>query len=111
MFNLSVVNIIPDAHKDAINQIAELCGCGSNNLSVKLQGEDGIYWGCHSWWKPEDYAVFSDAELRAQIVPSELQPSLEFLYERLMLDSDAQENWQAALEDLNLTLVIEESNV
>ena len=111
MFNLSVVNIIPDAHKDAINQIAELCGCGSNNLSVKLQGEDGIYWGCHSWWKPEDYAVFSDAELRAQIIPVELQPSLKYLYERLMLDGNAQENWQAALDELNLTLVIEESNV
>ena len=108
MFNLSVVNIIPDAHKDAINQIAELCGCGSNNLSVKLQGEDGIYWGCHSWWKPEDYAVFSDAELRAQIVPSELQPSLEFLYERLMLDDDAQENWTAALSELGLTLTQDE---
>ena len=108
MFNLSVVNIIPDAHKDAINQIAELCGCGSNNLSVKLQGEDGIYWGCHSWWKPEDYAVFSDAELRAQIVPSELQPSLEFLYERLMLDGDAQENWATALTELGLTLTQDE---
>ena len=43
-FNLSVVNIIPDAHKDAINLIAEAYGCGPNNLSVKLQGEDGIYW-------------------------------------------------------------------
>ena len=108
MFNLSVVNIIPDTHKDAINQIAELYGCGSNSLSVKLQGEDGIYWGCHSWWKPEDYAVFSDAELRAQIVPSELQPSLEFLYERLMLDDDAQENWTTALVELGLTLTQDE---
>ena len=108
MFNLSVVNIIPDAHKDAINQIAELYGCGANSLSVKLQGEDGIYWGCHSWWKPEDYAVFSDAELRAQIVPSELQPSLEFLYERLMLDDDAQENWTTALVELGLTLTQDE---
>ena len=108
MFNLSVVNIIPDAHKDAINQIAELCGCGSNNLSVKLQGEDGIYWGCHYWWKPEDYAVFSDAELRAQIVPSELQPALEFLYERLVLDGDAQSNWQAALNELSLVVITEE---
>ena len=110
-FNLSVVNIVADTHKDAINQIAEIYGCGSNNLSVKLQGADGIYWGCHSWWKPEDYAVFSDAELRAQVVPAELQPALEFLYERLMLDGDAQSNWQAALDELNLTLVIEESNV
>ena len=28
MFNISVVNIIPDAHKDAINQIAALYDCG-----------------------------------------------------------------------------------
>ena len=106
MFNLSVVNIIPDAHKDAVNQIAELYGCGENNLSVKLIDSNGsIYWGCHSWWKPEDYAIFSDAELRAQIVPSELQPSLEFLYERLMLDGNSQENWQSALSELGLNPV------
>ena len=103
-FNLSVVNIIPDAHKDAINQIAELYGYRSNNLSVKLQGDDGIYWGCHSWWKPEDYALFSDAELRAQIIPAELLPSLEFLHERLVLDDVAQENWQQALVEMRLSL-------
>ena len=105
-YNLSVVNIIPDAHKDAINLIAEAYGCGPNNLSVKLQGEDGIYWGCHSWWKPEDYAVFSDDDLRQQAV---LQPSLEFLYERLMLDGDAQENWTAALALNRLSEVLEEA--
>ena len=100
-FNLSVVNIIPDAHKDAINQIAELYGCGENNLSVKLIDSIGaVYWGCHSWWKPEDYAQFSDDELRAQVIPAELSPSLEFLYERLVLDGNAQENWQAALAEL-----------
>ena len=109
MFNLSVVNIVPNAHRDSINQIAELYGCGPNNLSVKLQGEDGIYWGCHSWWKPEDYAIFSDDELRQQVVPTELQPSLEFLYERLMLDGDAQENWQAALALNGLSEVREEN--
>lgn len=108
-FNLSVVNIIPDTHKDTINQIAELYGCGENNLSVKLQGEDGIYWGCHSWWKPEDYAVFSDDELRQQVVPTELQSALEFLYERLVLDGDAQENWQAVLALNGLSEVLEET--
>lgn len=109
MFNLSVVNIIPDAHKDAINQIAELYDCGENNLSVKLVDSTGaIYWGCHSWWKPEDYAQFSDDELRQQVVPAELQPSLEFLYERLVLDGDAQENWQSALGELGLSEVQEE---
>lgn len=107
-FNLSVVNIVPNAHKDAINQIAELYGCGPNNLSVKLQGEDGIYWGCHSWWKPEDYALFSDDELRQQVVPVELAPSLGHLYERLVLDGDAQENWQAVLALNGLSEVQEE---
>ena len=106
MFNLSVVNITPDAHLVAVNQIAELYGCGENNISVKLvDSKDGIYWGCHSWWKPEDYALFSDSELRAQVVPTELLPSLEFLYERLMLDGDAQENWQQALVEMELSLV------
>ena len=110
MFNLSVVNIVPDAHRDSINQIAELYGCGSNNLSVKLQGADGIYWGCHSWWKPEDYAVFSDDELRAQVVPAELTPALKHLYERLVLDGNSQDNWQSALDELGLTLVEIEIN-
>ena len=104
MFNLSVVNIISDDHREAVNQVAALYGCGENNLSVKLQSPDGIYWGCHSWWKPEDYALFSDPDLRAQIVPPELLPSLEYLYERLVLDGDAQENWQAALSELGLSL-------
>ena len=110
MFNLSVVNIIPDAYKDAINQIAELYGCGENNLSVKLIDSNGaVYWGCHSWWKPEDYALFSDDEARAQVVPAELAPALEHLYERLMLDGNAQENWQAALALHGLSEVLEEN--
>ena len=105
-FNLSVVNIIPDTHKDAINQITELYGCGSNNLSVKLIDSNGaVYWGCHSWWKPEDYATFSNDELRAQVVPAELQPALAHQYERLVLDANSQENWQRALDELGLSLV------
>ena len=106
MFNLSVVNIVPDEYREAVNQVAALYGCGENNLSVKLIDSNGaVYWGCHSWWKPEDYALFSNAELRAQIVPTELMPSLEFLYERLVLDGDSQENWQAALNELGLSLI------
>jgi len=103
--NLSVVHIIPDLYKDAINQIAELYGCGPNNMTVQLQGNDGIYWACHAPWRPEDYAAFTNDELRAQIVPPELAPSLEFLYERCVLDGDSQENWQAALSELGLSRV------
>lgn len=106
MLNLSVVSIIPDEHREAVNQVAALYGCGENNLSVKLiDSNDAVYWGCHSWWKPEDYALFSDAELRAQIIPAELLPSLEFLHERLVLDGVAQENWQQALVEMRLSLV------
>ena len=109
MFNLSVVNIVPDAHLVAVNKIAELYGCGENNLSVKLIDSNGaVYWGSHSWWKPEDYALFSDEGLRAQIIPVELLPSLEFLYEHLVLDGGSQENWQAALSEFGLTLIQEE---
>ena len=111
-FNLSVVNIVPDAHKDALNEVAELYGCGENNLSVKLIDSTGaIYWGCHSWWNPQDYAVFSDEELRNQVVPDELKPALEHLYERLMLDGDAQENWQSALDELGLTVAETETEI
>ena len=105
-YSLSVVNIISDGHREAVNQVAALYGCGENNISVKLVDSNGsIYWGCHSWWKPEDYAVFSNEELRAQVVPPELAPSLEHLYERLVLDGDSQENWQAVLSELGLSIV------
>ena len=45
MFNLSVVTIIADEHRVAVNQVAALYGCGENNLSVKLQSPVGTYWG------------------------------------------------------------------
>ena len=81
-------------------------------MSVKLQDNNGdLFWGCHAWWKPEDYVLFSDEGLRNLMVPVELRESLNHLYERLSLDGDAQENWQAALDELNLTQVNEESNV
>ncbi len=43
--------------------------------------------------------------MRQQVVPTELQPSLEHLYERLVLDGNAQENWQAALALNGLSVV------
>lgn len=106
MFNLSVVNVASDAYRISINQIAEVYGCGDNSLSVKLQDESGnLFWGCHSYWRPEDYALFSDEVLRNQIVPAELQESLLHLYERLELNGNAQRNWFSALDELGLSVV------
>ena len=108
MYNLSVVNIVPDAHKENVNKVAEIFGCGEGNISVKLQKEDGsIFWGCHSWWKPEDYEMFSNPDVRAQVLPAELLPSLDFLYERTSYSDAPQDNWSAALAELGLTAVTE----
>lgn len=108
-YNLSVVNVISDQYKNDVNQIAELYGCGPNNISVQLQDVNGaVFWGCHAFWTPEDYAAFSDPTLREQVIPSNLLTSLEFLYERLVLEGNAQDNWKAALIELGLTEVIYE---
>ena len=115
MYNLSVVNIVEDQYKDTINAIAEAYGCGPNNLSVKLQDAQGnIYWGCHSPWKPEHYAEFTDPDLRAEMIaqfPEEQQAicnaALAALYERLVMDGNPMQNFESSLNELGLTRVSE----
>lgn len=52
--SMSVVQLCPDAYRDAANAIAEQAGYGPGNLSVMLQDAQGaIWWGCHAWWTPE----------------------------------------------------------
>ena len=65
-------------------------------------------WGCHSQWKPENYATFTDYELRSALIPVDLQSALEHLYERLGLDGNSIDNWNAALTELGLTTVLED---
>lgn len=113
-YNLSVVNIIPAAYLEPINALAEAYGCGPNNTSVPLCNKDGeiTHYGCHSFWRPDDYAEFTDdAARKAKIaeLPPELQDAVTAavaaLYERTVLNGDAQENWQSALGELGLSLV------
>jgi len=112
-YTLSVVNIAPEQYKDVINAIAEAYGCGTNNLSVKLQDASGaIYWGCHSWWNVDDYAEFTDPVKRAlkfAEYPADQQAlfneALDSLYERIVLGGDATENRDAAYLELGLTVV------
>ncbi|MHA3117251.1 hypothetical protein E0H86_07145 [Acinetobacter sp. ANC 4635] len=100
-FNLSVVNIISDANLQDVNDFAELCGCGPNNISVKLQdGTGAVFWACHSQWKPDDYAAF-----KALDIPQQYQTSMSKLYERAVLDGDAWQNWEAALSELGLVRI------
>lgn len=58
---LSIVNIIPEEYKDVVNELAYILGMGENNLSIKLQDQDGkIYYACHSWWNIDKYILFKD---------------------------------------------------
>lgn len=57
-YTLSVVQLCPDAYRDAANAIAEAAGYGPDNLSVELRHTDGsVWWGCHAWWIPEALAA------------------------------------------------------
>lgn len=113
-YDLSVVNIIPIAYLKPINALAEAYGCGPNNISVPLVNKDGeiTHYGCHSFWRIEDYAEFTDDTARKIVIatlPTEPQDAINAavaaLYERTVLHGDAQENWQAALNELGLTQV------
>ena len=114
MKNLSVVNIIPTAYLDLINALAEAYGCGPNNMSVPLyQDNDEVtHYGCHSFWRVDDYAEFSSDELRNAFISQlevelqePMQAAVAALYERTVLHGDPQQNWQAALQALGLTQI------
>lgn len=104
-FNLSLVSIIPDYYYMELNQIAAAFGVGEYSFNVKLIDPDGrIYWGNHAWWKPSQYAYYMDEDVRAEVIDPTLLPTLDYLYERVSIDGNAQQNWQAALSELNLSL-------
>ncbi|MNZ22489.1 hypothetical protein D3C78_395810 [compost metagenome] len=59
-YTLSVVQLCPDAYKDAANAIAEAAGYGPGNLSVELRdSQGGTWWGCHAPWIPEVFAALT----------------------------------------------------
>ena len=114
MKELSVVNIIPAAYLASINALAEVYECGPNNISVPLCNKDGevTHYGCHSFWRVDDYAEFSSDELRNAFISQldlelqePMQAAISALYERVVVDGDPQQNWDAALKELGLTQV------
>ncbi|MNC18302.1 hypothetical protein D3C87_1797130 [compost metagenome] len=81
-YTLSVVQLCPDAYKDAANAIAEAAGYGTGNLSVELRdASGGIWWGCHSPW-----------------IPSALERATN-------LPSEAPAEWHAALEAVKTSAI------
>ncbi len=111
MKNLSVVSIVPKEHRDLMNALAKAYGCGPSNVSVPLCTNGEVtHYGCHAPWRIEDYAEFSSDELRNAFISQldlelqqPMQAAISALYERVVVDGDAQQNWQAALAELGLT--------
>lgn len=102
-YNLSIVNIIADKYKDTINAIAAYYGTGDDALSVKLVDKDNnVFWGCHSWWQPQDYDYFTKAPPPADIPNA--SEALAALYERVVDGGVPFDNWTAALDELGLNV-------
>lgn len=95
-YNYSVVLLIPAAHKDAINELAESLGWGPDNLSIELQGADGTWYGCHTW---------AAAGFLEQIANTEDSPALSALVVSAVQGGDPLANWNATLSEHNLTRV------
>lgn len=78
----SVVLIVPAAHLDAANRLAELMGWGMNSYSVPLTSTGGgvTHYGLHTWADDGFLAMLAGAG--AGIMPPELEaagyPALDF---------------------------------
>lgn len=121
MNNLSIVNIIPAAYKDLLNDFAKSLGMGPNNLSIKLRDSDNnIYWGCHSWWTVDKYTTFKNKEALGNLIEdiniyeSAINNLKEFVVDTKdmeNIDKVPHDNWINALSVLNLTLVCTEESL
>lgn len=100
-YKLSIVSICPDASRAVINSLAEQYGAGQDNMSVKLIDQKGdVWWGCHSWWKQEDYDVFKNEVVTSSSI--EIQDALKRLIESVDDGGDPYAHWTSTLEAHNL---------
>ena len=88
-YSLSVVLLIPAAHKDAINALAEELGWGPDNLAIPLS--DGTWYGCHTWAAPAFLDEFA-------IAPPEFAETLEALIVSTREGGSPSEHWAQALD-------------
>lgn len=120
MNTLSIVNVAPESTAGLINELAEILGMGVDNLSIKLQNQNGdIYYGCHSWWTVEKYISFKDLSRLSKlgVDVDRFKPALATLFEsiRNSVDMTQEEvnqtpilNWEQSLIDLQLTVQSED---
>lgn len=100
-YSISCVLLIPVAHREAINALADSLGYGPDNLSVPLTKASGAKWfGCHTWCVQAFLDQLADpayaGEARSALVVSAIP------------DGDPASNWSKALADNGLIAIGEE---
>ena len=88
-YSLSAVLLIPAAHKDSINALAEQMGWGPNNLSIPLN--NGAWYGCHTWAAPAFMDEFS-------LAPPAFAETLAALVVSTQEGGSPAEHWTQVLE-------------
>jgi hypothetical protein len=95
-YNISCVLLIPAAHRDAVNALAESLGYGPNNLSVELVHADGgIWYGCHTWCAQSFLDQLAD--------PAYSGSAMAALVVSAVPDGDSASNWAEALAEHELS--------
>ena len=102
-YSLSIVLLIPDAHKQAVNDLAEAAGYGPDSLSVELRAVDNaIWWGGHTMAMPEFLDVLAGA---AAENPEPLAALIMSVHDTELGESSGLPHWQEALESNGLVRV------
>lgn len=107
---MNVIHIATEADAVLVNQVANILGKGSNNLSVPLLDANGNkYLGCHSSaWTEEDFALFKARTGFSEFCTQEQLDALDRLYESAMPASEeynALDHWLLRLEEWGLSPV------
>ena len=107
-YTLSIVLLIPEQHKQAINDLAEASGYGPDCLSAPLIHTDGSAWtGCHTWAAPEfleDLGAADPSEALAALVMS-VRSAGQLDDEGEPLSMEPLTHWAEALTANNLSRV------
>lgn len=97
-YSISCVLLIPDAHRDDMNALAEEQGYGPDNLSVPLVKSDGTkWWGCHTWCVQAFLDQLDDPQYASEAMSALIISAIE--------GGDSASNWSNSLAENGLSIV------
>lgn len=96
--SISCALLIPAAHREAVNALADSLGYGPDNLSVPLSKADGSPWfGCHTWCTQAFLDLLADPAYQGE--------ALSALIVSVIPDGDPASNWAQALTTNGLSAI------